>query len=317
LRSSREEAFADWLKRHRQTDRIIRRFWDPIVIATLNAPAEAVSLAAARHVFREAFFVPHGADMGLFTVPLGDVFQAARRYLEARGGTVELGSSVEAINVSGGSAWGVRLANGREIAGDAVIVAVPPHALAALASGVPELDAVGGAAQRIEWAAIVNVHLTFDRKVLDDAFAVAIGSPVQVIFRLADARTADASARHPLVLSQSSASEWIDRPDEEVVAKLSLALRDLLPAVRDAVLLDSLVLRHRRATFVPSPGSSELRPKSRTPIAGLYLAGDWTATSWPSTIESAVLSGILAAAAAETDAAACGTAETDAAASAR
>jgi uncharacterized protein with NAD-binding domain and iron-sulfur cluster len=185
---------------------------------------------------------------------------------------------------------------------DAVIVAVSPEALAELTSGAPELGPVVGAARRLEWAPIVNVRLTFDRKVLDDAFAVAIGSPVQVIFRLADARTADASARHPLVLSQSSASEWIDRPDEEVVAKLSLALRDLLPAVRDAVLLDSLVLRHRRATFVPSPGSSELRPKSRTPIAGLYLAGDWTATSWPSTIESAVRSGVYAAAAAELDA---------------
>jgi len=311
LRSSREETFANWLRRHRQTERIIRRFWDPIVVATLNAHVDAVSLSAARHVFREALFVPHGADMGLFTVPLDDVFQAARRYLEARGGVVELGSAVGALSVSGGSAWGVRLADGREIAADAIVAAVPPDALAELASGVPELACTVGDAQRLSWSPIVNVRLTFDRKVLDDAFAIAIDSPVQAIFRLADARTADASARHPLVLSQSSASEWIDRPDSEIVAELSSALRELLPAARDAKLLDSLVLRSRRATFVPAPGSDAPRPKARTPIGGLYLAGDWIATGWPSTIESAVLSGIYAAAAAEADAATCSKPESD------
>ena len=87
LRSLRDETFEQWLVRHGQTERAIRRLWDPIVIATLNAPSSVVSYRAARHVFREAFFVPHGADMGLFTVPLGDVFQAARRYLEARHGS--------------------------------------------------------------------------------------------------------------------------------------------------------------------------------------------------------------------------------------
>ncbi len=304
MRSSREESFADWLRRHRQTARIIRRFWDPIVVATLNAPSFAVSFRAARCVFHEAFFVPHGADMGLFTVPLGDVFQAARRYLEARDGTVEVNARVEEILASDGRARGVRLANGREIAADAIVAAVPPDALAELASGVPELARTVGDAHRLEWAPIVNVHLTFDRRVLGDAFAIGIDSPVQAIFDRADASSlAVGSAKgQTLVLSQSTAAEWIDQADEEIVGRLSGALRDLLPAVRDAKLVDSLVIRHRKATFVPAPGSEVLRPKSRTPIGGLYLAGDWTATSWPSTIESAVRSGIYAAAAVEVDA---------------
>jgi phytoene dehydrogenase-like protein len=233
------------------------------------------------------------------------VFQAARRYLEARHGSVELGSRVERVLIAGCRATGVQLADSRTMEADAVIVAVPPDSLAELTSGVAELGPVVGAAQRLEWASIVNAHLTFDRRVLEDAFAVGIDSPIQAIFRLADARTDDASARHPFVLSQSSASEWIDQTDEQIVAELSSALRELLPAARDAELVDSLVLRHRHATFVPAPGSHELRPKSRTPIPGLYLAGDWTATGWPSTIESAVLSGIYAAAALESDAATC------------
>jgi squalene-associated FAD-dependent desaturase len=333
LRSSREETFADWLRRHRQTERIIRRFWDPIVVATLDAPSSAVSFRAARHVFHEALFVPHGADMGLFTVPLGDAFQAARRYLEARDGIVELNARVEELLASDGRARGVRLASGREIPGDAVIAAVPPDALAKLASGIPELGRVVGAAQRLEWAPIVNVHLTFDRKVLDDAFAIGIDSPVQAVFvrratasnsapvqemlsrGAAQAATSTlgavsilgcgGAAAQTLVLSQGAAAQWIDQTDEQIVSELLDALRDLLRAARDAKLLDSLVLRSRRATFVPSPGSDVLRPKSRTPLAGLYLAGDWTATGWPSTIESAVLSGIYAAAALESDAATC------------
>jgi uncharacterized protein with NAD-binding domain and iron-sulfur cluster len=244
--------------------------------------------------------------------------------------------------VSGGRAYGVRLSTGREIAGDAVVVAIPPNALAELASGVPELRRVVSAAQRLEWSPIVNVHLTFDRRVLDDAFAIGIDSPVQAVFvrratasnsapgkgtlsrGAAQAATSTlgavqvsgcgGTAAQTLILSQSAAADWIGRSDDEIVAELAAALRDLVPATRDAVLLDSLVLRHQRATFVPSQGSDALRPKSRTPISGLYLAGDWTATGWPSTIESAVLSGIYAAAALESDAAASGVAETDSAA---
>jgi phytoene dehydrogenase-like protein len=306
-RSLRDETFEQWLVRHGQTERILRRFWDPIVVATLNAPSCAVSFRAAHHVFREVFFVPHGADMGLFTWPLGDVFDAARRYLEARGGIVELNAHVEDVLASDGRARGVRLVDGREIAGDAVIVAVPPDSLAELTSGVAELGPVVGAAQRLEWAPIVNVHLTFDRRVLEDAFAMGVDSPVQAVFvrSTVPASAAAASDRQILVLSQSAAAEWIGRSDDEIVAELAAALRGLVPAARDAELVDSLVLRHRRARFVPSPGSDALRPKSRTPIGGLYLAGDWTATGWPSTIESAVLSGIYAAAALESDAATC------------
>ncbi len=297
-RAARDETFAGWLARRGQTERTIRRLWDPIVIATLNAPSSVVSLRAARYVFREAFFVPHGADIGLFTRPLGDVFDAARRYLEARGGSIELDARVDGVLVGDRRARGVRLLTGREIDGDAVISAVPPDELAGLVSGVRELEAPARAAQQLAWAPIVDVHLTFDRTVLDDPFAVGIDSPVQAIC----ARDSEGGAQ-TLCLSQSSASEWIDRPDEVVVETLTMALRKLLPSAREAKLVDSLVLRHRRATFVSSPGSDALRPKSRTPIAGLYLAGDWTSTGWPSTIESAVLSGVYAAAAAEGDAA--------------
>jgi len=294
-RSLRDETFERWLARHGQTERILRRFWDPIVIATLNAPSSVASFRATRHVFREAFFVSHGADMGLFTWPLGDVFRASLSYVEARGGSGEVNAHAARVLVRDGRACGIKLADGRELYADAVISAVPPDALGEIASGIAQLEAAVTAAQRLVWSPIVNVHLTFDRDALGDPFAVGIDSPVQAILR--HDRT--------LVLSQSSATDLIDLSDEAIVTKLRQALRELLPSARDAEFVDSLVLRHLRATFVPSPGSDALRPKARTPIPGLYLAGDWTATGWPSTIESAVLSGIYAAAALESDAATC------------
>jgi len=102
-----------------------------------------------------------------------------------------------------------------------------------------------------------------------------------------------------LVLSQSAANEWIDRPFAEVKESLLNALGELFPRVREAGVKRALVVRHRRATFVPEPGADRLRPRAVTPIRGLYLAGDWTCTGWPSTIEGAIRSGIVAAAHAE------------------
>lgn len=293
------ETFGAWLARHGQSDRAVRRLWGPVVVATLNAPAERVGIAAARKVFRDGFFVPDGAGVGLFTSPLGTIFEAARKYVEARGGLVEVGAGVSRVLFDGRRAVGVELADGSRVEADAVIAAIPPDALGRLVGARAELADVLSAARRLEWAPILNVHLEFDRPVLDDDFAVAVDSPIQAIFDLGRLFGGDGGRR--LVLSQSAAEAWIDRPDDEVVDRLTAALRALLPAARDARVAGSLVLRHRTATFVPAPGSNALRPGARTPIDGLFLAGDWVATGWPSTIEGAIRSGIGAAARAESE----------------
>ncbi|MCX6095047.1 MAG: hydroxysqualene dehydroxylase HpnE [Candidatus Bipolaricaulota bacterium] len=295
----RNETFGAWLSRHGQSERAVRRLWNPVVVATLNAPAGKVGIAAARKVLRDGFFQPDGAAMGLFTVPLGSIFDAARKYVEARGGLVEVGAAASRVLFDGNRVIGVALADGRTVDAEAVICAVPPNALAPLVGPRPELANTLAAASRLEWAPIVNVHLWFDRPILDDEFAIAVDSPVQAIFDL-DRLRGQGGGRH-LVLSQSAADAWIDRADTEVVGELVAALRNLLRAGRDTRLVNSLVLRHRRATFVPSPGSDALRPGAHITIGGLFLAGDWTATGWPSTIEGAIRSGIGAAARAESE----------------
>ena len=273
------------------------RLWDPICVAALNAPADAVSLAAARQVFREGFFTPGGADMGLFTGPLSRVFDAARAYIEEKGGQVRLGAKAESLLFERGAARGVRLASGEELEADAVIAAVPPDALQPIlphARRSEILDPI----RRMAWAPIVNLHVWFDRPVMEDDFVVPVDSPIQTIFDISRLHGVEGGPAH-LAISQSAASKWIDRSSQEISNELLAALPDLLPRVTDAACVHWRVIKHPRATFIPAPGIDRLRPGSKTQLPGLLLAGDWTASGWPSTIEGAVRSGIAAAARAQ------------------
>jgi squalene-associated FAD-dependent desaturase len=292
--------FDAWLRGRGQSDDAIDRLWDPICVATLNAHASDVAAPAARKVFRDGFLPPGGADMGLFAAPLAGVFAAARSYVEERSGTVRTGAAVEALAIHEGRIGAVVLASGETIDADAVVCAVPPWDLAPLAGDVTALAPLVEAAAALRWAPIVNLHAWFDRPILETDFAVAVDSPVQAVFDVTRIHgTGDRPAATHVVLSQSAADEWIDRPFDDVSDGLLDALGELYPALRDAACLRSLVVRHRRATFVPAPGANRLRPRPFTPIGGLFLAGDWTATGWPSTIEGAIRSGIAAAAYAE------------------
>ena len=295
-----EVPFAKWLEERKQSDGAIRLLWDPICVATLNAPACDVGARAARKVFRNAFFRPGGADMGFFTVPLSAIFDAARQYVEERDGVVQESTAAVRLTIDGGSVRGVELGTGETIECNTVISAVPPAELAHIARGVEPLADLTKRASRLRWGPIVNLHAWFDRPVLEDEFAVAVDSPVQAVFdvtRLHGRRRKDGTTH--LVLSQSAADEWIDRPFAEVKESLLGSLGELFPRTREAEVKRALIVRHRSATFVPEPGADRLRPRAVTPIRGLYLAGDWTFTGWPSTIEGAIRSGIVAAAHAE------------------
>lgn len=299
-RAGADVPFARWLKDRGGSDRSIELLWDPICVATLNAPSDVVGVHAARVVFRDAFFRPDGADVGFFATPLAEIFDAARRYIEDRGGAVRTSATAERLAIDRESIRGVELSSGETFETDAVVVAVPPADLATLVPGEGPLAPLLAKASRLRWAPIVDLHAWFDRPVLEDEFAVAVDSPIQAVFDVTRLHgRAQSEGPSHLVLSQSAAEDWIDRPVDEVSRDLLGALGELFPGVREAAPRETLVLRHRRATFVPEPGSAALRPRAVTPIRGLYLAGDWTSTGWPSTIEGAVRSGIFAAAHAE------------------
>jgi len=308
------ESFGVWLERHGQSEASVERLWNPISLATLNAPADRVCVSTARQVFREGFFTPGGANMGLFTRPLSEIFDSAQAYIERRESEVRTRVAVARILLDKNVVRAVELADGEAVACDTVVPAVPPDALRRLLGNTDGLTEIADRASRLEWSPIVDVHLWFDRPVMKEPFAMSVDAPIQAIFDVsADSRVRvgeepvpgssprpdrpkkGQSAAH-IVVSQSAATDWLPCSSEEIGDLVLDALRRLLPGMRNADCLRRRVIKHPRATFVSAPGSDALRPRTKTPIEGLFLAGDWTATGWPSTIEGAIRSGVTAAA---------------------
>jgi squalene-associated FAD-dependent desaturase len=291
-----DQTLGAFLRRHGQREQIVDALWGIVATATLNlAPADA-SLALAAKVFRTGLLdhAPAG-DVGYALAPLGDLHSvAAQRALTAAGVEVLPAHRVEHV----GTAPTVRVrgrSGVRELRPDAVVLAMPPRdafRVAPALAGTPV-----NRADALQTAPIVNVHILYDRKVTDLSFGAAVGSPVQWFF---DRTHSSGLTRiHPrgqyLAVTVSAADAIIDTPSAALRERFLAALADLLPAAGRADVLDSFVTRERHATFRQAAGTAALRPGPSTTIDGLWLAGAWTATGWPDTMESAVRSGIAAA----------------------
>jgi squalene-associated FAD-dependent desaturase len=271
------QTFGAWLRAHGQSDRAIAHLWNLIALPTLNLDADDASLALAAKVFRTGLLdSADAADVGVPTVPLQQLHaEPAARALEARGARIQTGAKIDRLD---------------EVEGDAVIAAVPHDAAARLGL----IDA--NAAEGLGVSPIVNVHLHFDRRVLDEPFAAAVDSPVQWLF---DRTAASGIGEGQLVsISVSGADRELDESQDELRARYVPAVERLLPGARDATLLDFFVTREPRATFRGIPGTRRLRPGPRTSEPRVFLAGAWTDTGWPATMEGAVRSGLAAARAA-------------------
>ncbi|TWD29871.1 squalene-associated FAD-dependent desaturase [Streptomyces sp. T12] len=287
-----DEDFGSWLAAHGQSPRAVEALWDLVGVATLNAVAGDSSLALAAMVFKTGLLSdPGAADIGWARVPLGDLHdRLAREALDAAGVRTEVRTRVTSVRTGADGSWTVEIP-GETIHADAVVLAVPQREahdlLPAGALDHPErlLD--------IGTAPILNVHVVYDRKVLARPFFAALGTPVQWVFDRTDA--SGLRRGQYLALSQSVAQDDIDAPVAALRERYLPELERLLPHTRDARVEDFFVTRERTATFAPAPGVGRLRPGARTKAPGLYLAGAWTATGWPATMESAVRSGVGAA----------------------
>ncbi|RSS80906.1 hydroxysqualene dehydroxylase HpnE [Streptomyces sp. WAC06614] len=285
--------FATWLARYGQSDRTVEALWDLVGIATLNATAAHSSLGLAAMVFRTGLLSEAGAaDIGWARVPLGDLHDTlARKALDAAGVDVRLRTRVTALSRNAGSGWRVDTEDEPLTAGT-VVLAVPQRE----AHGLLPYGALTDPDRLLDIATapILNVHVVYDRKVLRQPFFAALGTPVQWVFDRTDASGLGDGGQY-LALSQSAAQDDIDEPVSVLRSKYLPELERLLPAARGAKVRDFFVTRERTATFAPAPGVGRLRPGPRTDAPGLYLAGAWTATGWPATMESAVRSGVGAA----------------------
>ncbi|MDO0924770.1 hydroxysqualene dehydroxylase HpnE [Streptomyces sp. TG1A-8] len=289
--------FGGWLAAHGQSARAVEALWDLIGVATLNAVAGDASLGLAAMVFRTGLLSgPGAADIGWARVPLGELHdRLAREALGSAGVRTETRTRVTSVSPGEDGGWSVRVPGGT-LHADAVVLAVPQretHGL--LPPGA--LDAPGRLLE-IGTAPILNVHVVYDRKVLARPFLAALGTPVQWVFDRTDA--SGLRDGQYLALSQSAAWDDIDAPVAALRERYLPELERLIPGTRAARVRDFFVTRERTATFAPAPGVGRLRPGARTKAPGLYLAGAWTATGWPATMESAVRSGVSAADAALT-----------------
>jgi squalene-associated FAD-dependent desaturase len=290
-----ERTFGDWLRAYGQSPRAIEALWNLIALPTLNLDANEASLAAAVKVFRTGLLDGNdAADIAVATVPLQQLHgDAAAAALERAGAHVLTGTPVQSVRPGE-----VRLEHRAEEA-DAIVVAVPHQAVASL---VPPGTVEAAAVEALGASPIVNLHVHYDRRVLDEPFAAGVGTPVQWVFdRTASSGVGDGQL---VAVSLSGAQAEIGQPVAALRERYLPALERLLPAARGATVLDFAVTREPRATFRAAPGSRKLRPGTRTPVTGLYLAGAWTDTGWPATMEGAVRSGVAAARAALDDLAA-------------
>ena len=288
------ESFLCWLRRHGQTERAIDRFWKTILVSALNEDVDRVSVPYAAHVVRESFLKSSNAGrMGVPTVPLSELYGAAGGYITSRGGEVRVRSGVDSFRAEFER---VRLGGpGREEAFDFAILAVPFDALSRMLPDTTAAEPLRTNLNLFASSPITGIHLWFDRKITDLDHAVLLDRTIQWMFhksKLLGRRDEDGSYVELVV---SSSKSLVEKTRSEIVDLALSELREFFPDARAANLVKSTVIKEVHATYSPTPGIEALRPRPETVWPRVFLAGDWTATGWPATMEGAVRSGYLAA----------------------
>ena len=304
------ESFAKWLARHGQSQTVIDRFWFVVLVSALSESLERISVSHARKVFVDAFLAHRdGWYVDVPNVPL-EVLYGGRLtdWLTSRGTTIRLLTSAEEVELENDRVTGIRLGSNEIIAGDEFVVALPFFRVLSVLpeSLVTHADLQG--IKQLEPAPISSIHLWFDRPITDLPHAVLVDRLCQWVFNRTaieaiqiqqvsepnsnKARLVDAYY-YQIVISASHNLEGCSK--EEIQEKVLKELTDVWPIVANAKLLHSRQVTEHRAVFSPVPGVDALRPVQQSPVANLQLAGDWTQTGWPATMEGAVRSGYLAA----------------------
>ncbi len=296
----RTESLSAWLVRHKQTSGAIERFWRLVIASALNADLDAIGVPYAAKVIRELFMNSAQAGrMGVSTVPLSQLYAGAEAFLKRNGAELHLNSNIEsAAWDEETSQWTIATRSG-EIVSDYLILALPFEATAKLIPNLPPAEGAEALVTQIEhhehWP-ISSVHLWFDREITDLPHAVLLDREIHWMYnkgRLQPWRKVKGSY---LELVQSASRAFAARERNEAIAQAVSELAEFFPAVRTAKLEKAALVKEIRATFGVPPGIDRFRPDAQSsPWPNLFLAGDWTATGWPSTMESAARSGHLAA----------------------
>jgi squalene-associated FAD-dependent desaturase len=291
--ANHDPPFLPWLQAHRQTPRAIERFWSVVLVSALNESIERVGLKYARKVFRDAFWSDRrGFEIQVPAVPLDRLYgKELRTWLDRHGVEVKFNTAVTGLVIRSQRVASVQTRTGESLDADAVISAVPADRLLALLP--PEIAARSEFAnlRNLEAAPITSVHLWFDRPVTDLPHVVLVDCLSQWLFNHGEVRPGEFYAQ----IVVSAARQLRGLPSEEIQRRVHHELRGMFPNLPAAKLVRSKVVTEHAATFSPVPGVDRWRPGPQCQVENLFLAGDWTATNWPATMESAVISGYRAA----------------------
>ena len=304
------ESFAKWLTRHGQSQTVIERFWFVVLVSALSESLDRISVKHARKVFVDAFLAHRdGWYIDIPTVPLEELYGGRLTdWLTSRGTTIRLQASAEKVELENDRVTGIRLGSNEVVAGDEFVVALPFFRILSVLPASLAVHADLQGIQQLEPAPISSIHLWFDRPITDLPHAVFVDRLCQWVFnrsaigttkrrqssmKIADDAGLDRAYYYQIVISASHALDGCSK--DEIQKQVLQELTDVWPIVSEATLLHSRQVTEHRAVFAPVPGVDALRPVQQSPVANLQLAGDWTQTGWPATMEGAVRSGYLAA----------------------
>jgi|HubBroStandDraft_4_1064222.scaffolds.fasta_scaffold04393_5 squalene-associated FAD-dependent desaturase len=306
------QSFQQWLLRHGQTENAIQRFWKPILVSALSEDLDLISIPSAAQVVRESMKSPAARHMGVPTIPLTDLYNHAGDYIRQRSGEIRLRSSIETFSPEPSQ---VRIrASAAEETFDYLVLALPFDTIDRVLPVTPEAMPLRESLTHFEPCPITGIHLWFDRQISDLDHAVLLDRTTQWMFhksrllnknreghdlsratKPSPENRASAPEGSYIELVVSASKSLIDKSRAEIVDLALKEVREFFPAARAAVLLKSTVIKEVHATYSPRPGIEAFRPQQATAWPRAFLAGDWTATGWPATMEGAVRSGYLAA----------------------
>jgi len=292
----------EWLRRRGQTKGAIERFWRVVLVSALDEELDKSDARYGIDVFWKGFLSNStGYRMGVPAVPLAELYEGCKTGIEAKGGEVNLRAAVRGSRIENDAMVGVKFDGDREESADAYIFAVPHTVLPELIPGeLRGRDAAFRNLRMLKNAPITGVHLWFDRQVMTEPFVTLLDTTTQWIFNKT-ALYGNANGKEDfkngqyLQLVVSASYDLLQKPRQEIVDICLKEVKQALPAAQDANLVKATVIKEAAATFSPEPGVDRWRPKQETSVKGLFLAGDWTDTGWPATMEGAVRSGYLAA----------------------
>lgn len=298
LQHLEKEPFIEWLRKHFQTQGAIDRFWRIILVSALNEDIEKLSTKYAFKTFREAFLKNKtGYRMGVPNAPLSKLYSdPAIKYLEQRGGKILFQKKLLRLEIKNNKVVRALFSDGSELVSDVYMLALPFYEL--IEALPPEIFSQYPFFQKIkslETSPITGIHLFFDRPIMEEDSAIFLNRKIQWIFNKTKNFILENPKNQYLQIVISASRDLISMSKTEVVDLIQKELEEVFPQAHQARLLKAIVIKELHATFSPQPGSDAFRIPQKTPLDNLFIAGDWTWTDWPATMESAVRSGLLAA----------------------